>query len=108
MEGFIVQRYDGMDNWTCTVAINNRNEIISSSCWTHKVTVMENSVIFSGNIFVAGQGSNKIHVLTPSAELLKIFDVASPRCFKFKENSYVCFVGSLNSTTKVYEFQEDM
>lgn len=43
MEGNIKQRYDGMDNWTYTVAINNRNEINSSSCWTHKVTVMENS-----------------------------------------------------------------
>lgn len=128
MEGNIKQRYDGMDNWTYTVAINNRNEINSSSCWTHKVTVMENSgkkiysyfheklrhprgldVNFSGNIFVAGQGSNNIHVLTPGAELLKMFNVASPKCIKFKENSYMCFVGSLlNSTTKVYEFQEDM
>lgn len=86
MEGNIEQRYDGMDNWTYSVAINNRDEIISSSCWTHKVTVMENSgkktyssheklrhprgldVNFSGNIFVAGQGSNNIHVLTPNAE----------------------------------------
>lgn len=66
-------------------------------------------VNFSGNIFVAGQGSINIHVLTPSAELLKMFNVASPKCIKFKENSYMCFVGSLlNSTTQVYEFQEDM
>lgn len=127
MEGNIKQRYDGMDNWTYTVAINNRNEINSSSCWTHKVTVMENSgkkiysyfheklrhprgldVNFSGNIFVAGQGSNNIHMLTPGAELLKMFNVASPKCIKFKENSYMCFVRSLNSTTKVYEFQEDI
>lgn len=64
---------------------------------------------FSGNIFVAGEGSNNIHVLTPGAELLKMFNVASPKCIKFKENSYMCFVGYLlNSTTKVYEFQEDM
>lgn len=30
-------------------------------------------VNFSGNIFVVGQESKSIHVLTPKAELLKIF-----------------------------------
>lgn len=65
------------------------------------------NVNFSGNIFVAGQWSNNIHVLTPRAELLKIFDVDSPRFIRFKENSYVCLVGCDNST-KVYEFQEDL
>uniref|UniRef100_A0A8W8JEK5 Uncharacterized protein n=1 Tax=Magallana gigas TaxID=29159 RepID=A0A8W8JEK5_MAGGI len=65
------------------------------------------NVNFSGNIFVAGQRSNNIHVLTPRAELLKIFDVHSPSFIRFKENSYVCLVGS-DKSTKVYEFQEDL
>ncbi|XP_052707666.1 E3 ubiquitin-protein ligase TRIM39-like [Crassostrea angulata] len=126
LEGNIVQRYDEVEDWTYSVAVNNRDEIISSSCLTQHVTVMENSgkkmysysheklinprglnVNFSRNIFVAGQWSQNIHVLTPKAELLKIFDVASPRFIRFKENSYVCLVGSGNST-KVYEFQEDL
>ena len=92
-------------------------------CSSHKVTVMNQSgvriysysheklrhaygldVNFSGNIFVAGQWSNNIHVLTHTAELLRIFEVASPRCIKFKENSYTCIVGSVSATTKVYDF----
>lgn len=127
LEGNIVQRYDEVEDWTYSVAVNNRDEIISSSCLTQHVTVMESSgkkmysysheklinprglnVNFSRNIFVAGQWSKNIHVLTPKAELLKIFDVASPRVIRFKENSYVCLVGSDKSTTKVYEFQEDL
>lgn len=109
------------------MAINNKNEVISSSWNKHSVTVMDSSgkkmylytheklqyphgldVNFCGNIFVAGQHSNNIHVLTPTADLLKIFDIASPRCIKFKENSYMCFVGSQETETKVYEFKEDL
>lgn len=64
-------------------------------------------VNFTGNIFVAGRDSRNIHVLTHKAELLKIFAIESrPTCIKFKENSNVCFVGSYEKTTKVYEFQE--
>ena len=112
-----------VDDSSYSVAVNKRQEIISSSCSTHKVTVMNQSgvriysyshkklrhpygldVNFNGNIFVAGQKSNNIHVLTFTAELLRIFEVASPRCIKFKENSYTCIVGSVRETTKVYEF----
>lgn len=67
-------------------------------------------VNFTGNIFVAGKDSCNIHVLTPKAELLKIFAIDSgspPTSIKLKENSNVCFVGSCEATTKVYEFQED-
>lgn len=125
-DGNVVQRYNGIDIWTYSVAINKRDDIISSSCLSDRVTVMDNSgvklysyshedlekpisldVNFSGNIFVAGQRSNNIHLLTTNAELLKIFVVASPRFIKLKTNSYVCLIGSENSTTKVYEFQED-
>lgn len=49
--------------------------------------------------------SNNMHVLTPRAELLKNFDIASPRFIKFKKNSYVCLVVSDNRT-KVYVFQD--
>lgn len=106
-------------------SIKNKNEIISSNYDKHNVTVMDNSgkkmylythekliypygldVNFSGEIFVAGNSSNNIHVLTPTAELLKIYEVESPRCIKFKENSNICFVGS--KETKVYEFREDL
>lgn len=109
MEGNIKQRYDGMDNWTYTVAINNRNDRnkqlklldTQGNCygefWKKIYSYFHEKlrhprgldVNFSGNIFVAGEGSNNIHVLTPGAELLKIFDVASPKCIKFKENSYM-------------------
>lgn len=68
-------------------------------------------VNFTGNIFVAGLDSLNIHVLTPKAELLKIFATdfeSHPRCIKFKENSNVCFVVFSETTTKVYEFQIDM
>lgn len=126
-EGNIVKRYKVEGN-TMSVTVNKSNEIICSSCTTHVVTVMDNSgetmhsyfhaklnypygldVNFSGNIFVAGRDSNNIHVLTPKAELLKIFkEVESPRCIKFKENSNICFVGSQKSTTKVYEFLENV
>lgn len=128
-EGNTVQRYP-VDMYTYSVATNNSNEIISSSCSTQNVTVMSSSgekmytysheklkhprgldVNFTGNIFVAGRDSRNIHVLTPKAELLKIFAIdfeSRPTCIKFKENSNVCFVGSCKKTTKVYEFQEVM
>ena len=112
-----------VDDSTYSVAVIKRQEIISSSCHTNHVTVRNQSgvriysyshkklrhpygldVNFTGNIFVAGQLSNNIHVLTFTAELLRIFEVASPRCIKFKENSYTCIVGSVRETTKVYEF----
>lgn len=134
--GRTVQQYP-VDKNTYSVATNNNNEIISCSCDTHKVTVMSSSgekiytyssncydyyglrnlrnprgldVNFTGNIFVAGKDSCNIHVLTPKAELLKIFAIDSrspPTSIKLKENSNVCFVGSSETTTKVYEFQED-
>lgn len=131
--GRTVQQYP-VDKNTFSVATNNNNEIISSSCDTHKVTVMSSSgeklytystsyfasrtlrypqgldVNFTGNIFVAGKDSRNIHVLTPKAELLKIFAVDSespPISIKLKENSNVCFVGFCETPTKVYEFQED-
>lgn len=125
-EGNTVQRYP-VDMYTFSVATNKSNEIISSSCSTHNVTVMSSSgekrytyshkkllkhpqgldVNFTGNIFVAGKDSRNIHVLTPKAKLLKIFAIESrPTCIKFKENSNVCFVGSYEKTTKVYAFQE--
>lgn len=49
--------------------------------------------------------SNNMHVLTPRAELLKVFDIASPRFIRFKKKSYVCLVVSDNRT-KVYVFQD--
>ncbi|XP_052681557.1 uncharacterized protein LOC128162410 [Crassostrea angulata] len=131
--GRTVQQYP-VDKNTFSVATNNNNEIISSSCDTHKVTVMSSSgeklytystryfasqtlrypqgldVNFTGNIFVAGKDSRNIHVLTPKAELLKIFAIDSespPISIKLKENSNVCFVGFCETPTKVYEFQED-
>lgn len=130
--GRTVQQYP-VDKNTYSVATNNNNEIISSSCDTHKVTVMSSSgekvytystsyfaskklrypqgldVNFTGNIFVAGKESCNIHVLTPKAEVLNIFAIDSkspPTSIKLKENSNVCFVGSCKATTKVYEFQE--
>nr|XP_022306579.1 protein PML-like [Crassostrea virginica]XP_022306580.1 protein PML-like [Crassostrea virginica] len=112
-----------VDRLTYSVAVNKQEEIISSSYYTNQVTVMNQSgtklhsyshenlrnpysldVNFSGYIFVAGYGSNNIHVLTPTAELLRIFEVVSPRCIRFKENSYMCIVGSNEGPTKVYEF----
>ena len=121
-EGNTVEQI-AVDKNTYSVAVNKEQEIISSSCSTNQVTVRNQSgaklhsyshenlknpysldVNFSGNIFVAGYSSNNIHVLTPTAEILKIFEVARPRCIKFKENSYTCIVGSVNATTKVYEF----
>ena len=121
-EGNTVEQI-AVDASTYSVAVNKQEEIISSSCHTDQVTVRNQTgkklysyshenlkfpisldVNFSGNIFVAGQSSNNIHVLTPTAELLRIFEVASPRCIKFKENSYTCIVGFYHGITKVYEF----
>ena len=112
-----------VDSRTYSVAVNKQEEIISSSCKTDQVTVMNQSgaklhsyfhenlrfpckldVNFTGCIFVAGKWNNNIHVLTPTAELLRIFEFTSPRCIRFKENSYMCIVGSTEDTTKVYEF----
>lgn len=125
-EGNIVKRYK-VDRKTKSVTINKSGEIISSSCSTNIITIIDNSgeklhsyfhaklkypygldVNFSGNIFVAGRDSNNIHVLTPQAELLKICEVESPMCIKFKDDSNVCFVGSYKNTTKVFEFKEDL
>ena len=121
-EGNTVKKIS-VDMWTYSVAVNKQEEIISSSCNTHQVTVMNQSGIklhsyshenltfpvsldvnFSGYIFVAGHGSNNIHVLTPTAELLRIFEFVSPRCIRFKENTNMCIVGSTKDATKVYEF----
>mgnify|MGYP003691349225 CR=1 FL=1 len=121
-EGNTVNKFSDL-RLTYSVAVNKQEEIISSSCNTHRVTVMNQSgaklysyshenlkypysldVDFSGCIFVAGEQSNNIHVLTPTAELLRIFEVASPRCIRFKENSYMCIVGSTKGARKVYEF----
>lgn len=128
-DGNAVQQYP-VDTSTYSVAINNSNAIISSSCSTYIVTVMSSSgkklftyssnklryprgldVNFSGNIFVVGKESCSIHVLTPKAELLKIFalDWRSPSsCIKFKKNSNICFVGFYETKTKVYEFLGNM
>lgn len=65
---------------------------------------------FNIHVFVAGKYSRNVHVLTPKAELLKIFAIDSespPISIKLKENSNVCYVGFCETTTKVYEFQED-
>ena len=112
-----------VDKFTHSVAVNKQEEIISSSLKTNQVTVMNQSgtkqhsyshenlknpfsldVNFSGYIFVAGEWSNNIHVLTPTAELLRIFEVELPKCIRFKENSYMFIVGSSVGPTKVYEF----
>nr|XP_022310333.1 E3 ubiquitin/ISG15 ligase TRIM25-like [Crassostrea virginica] len=80
-EGNIVEQI-AVDKHTFSVAVNKRQEIISSSCHTNQVTVRNQSgaklhsyshenlkypysldVNFSGNIFVAGHSSNNIHVL---------------------------------------------
>ena len=122
-EGNTVEKIT-VDKFTNSVAVNKHQEIISSSCSTDEVSVRsqcgkkmysyshENlqypyglDVTFCGNIFVCGQTSNNIHVLTPTAELLKIFEFACPRCIRFKENSYICFVGSSKKNkTKVWNF----
>lgn len=125
LDGHFVKRYK-VEERTMSVAVSKLDELISTSCHTNKVTIMNDSgeklhsyfhknlkypygldINYSGNIFVAGKDSNNIHVLTPKAELLKIFNIASPRCIKFKENSNVFFVGSMKST-KVYEFRVDV
>ncbi|XP_078320301.1 uncharacterized protein LOC111114055 [Crassostrea virginica] len=112
-----------VDTSTYSVAVNKQQEIISSSCETHKLSVRSQcgkkmysysheklrypyglDVSFCGNIFVCEQTSNNIHVLTPTAELLKVFEIASPRCIRFKENSYICFVGSKGNKTKIWDF----
>ena len=112
-----------VDKSTYSVAVNKQQEIISSSCETNKVSVMSQcgkkmysyshdnlqypyglDVSFCGNIFVCGQTSNNIHMLTPTAELLKVFEIASPMCIRFKENSYICFVGSKGNKTKIWDF----
>ena len=112
-----------VDTATYSVAVNEQQEIISSSCETNKISVMsqcgkkiysyshENllypyglDVSFCGNIFVCGQTSNNIHVLTPTAELLKVLEIDCPRCIRFKENSYICFVCSKGNKTKVWDF----
>ena len=121
-EGNTVEKIT-VDKSTYSVAVNKQQEIISASCSTNKVSVRsqcgkkmysyshENlwypyglDVSFCGNIFVYGQTSNNIHVLTPKAELLKIFEIICPRCIRFKENSYICFVGSKKNKTKVWDF----
>lgn len=56
-------------------------------------------------VCVISHWSNNMHVLTPRAELLKIFDIASPRFIRFKKNSSVCLVVS-DSRSKVYVFQD--
>ena len=121
-EGNTIKRIS-VDKRTYSVAVNRQQEIISSSCDTNNLTVMNQSglkmysyshenlrypfsldVNCSGYIFVAGENSNNIHVLTPTAELLTIIEFPSPRCIRFKPNSYMCFVGSYKSTINVYEF----
>lgn len=124
-EGNIVKKYP-TENDTLSVAISKDHEIISTSCSSNGVTMMNEEgkkifyythdnlkypcgldVDFTGNIFVAGKNSNNIHVLSSKGNLLKIFDVTAPRCIKFKENSHVCFVGTEKGTTKVYEFKSN-
>ena len=100
-EGNTVKKIS-VETSTYSVAVNKKEEIISSSCKTNPVTVMDQSgtklysyshenlrnphsldVNFSGYIFVAGLTSNNIHVLTPTAELLRIFEFTSPKCIRF-------------------------
>ncbi|XP_061183388.1 uncharacterized protein LOC133191660 [Saccostrea echinata] len=123
IDGNIVRKFV-TETSTFSVAVNKNNEIISSSCLSHSVVIMNEEgqkiysykhenlkypygldLDFAGNIFVAGKDSNNIHALSPKGELLKIFNVNSPRCIRFKENSYLCFVGTNMGTSKVYEFK---
>lgn len=57
----------------------------------------------NGFIFVNGTNSNFVHILSEGGHLLKIFDIDSPQCIKFKKNSQMFFVANSKGVVKIFE-----
>lgn len=56
-----------------------------------------------GFIFVNGQKSDIIHILSEDGELLKMLEFKSPQCIKFEENSSKFFVVSSEGVVKIFK-----
>lgn len=60
-----------------------------------------------GNIFVNGNTSNNIHILSREGKLLRIVTgVKSPTCIKFQNAINRFFVGTSTGDIKVFEVKE--
>lgn len=62
-----------------------------------------------GNIFVYGNASNNIHILSRDCKLLQIMElqgVIGVRCLKFQSATNKLYVGSYNGSVTVFEFSE--
>ncbi|XP_056021795.1 tripartite motif-containing protein 45-like [Ostrea edulis] len=106
------------------VAVDMEENIIYSSYSKHKVWKQdrEGNVLFTysdtelqhpygltvdriGNIYLNGNSSNNIHILSQTGKKLRILnDVREPQCIKFQENTHRFFVGEAGGRVKIFEF----
>uniref|UniRef100_A0A8W8I4Q2 Tripartite motif-containing protein 56 n=2 Tax=Magallana gigas TaxID=29159 RepID=A0A8W8I4Q2_MAGGI len=110
------------------VAIDDDNNVIYSSHSQHivkKQGIVTGNILFTynheelknpyglttdgkGNIFVNGNNSNNIHILSGEGKLLRIVTgVKSPTCIKFQNAINRFFVGTLTGDIKIFEFNEN-
>lgn len=66
------------------------------------------TVDFLDNIYVAGEQSNNIHILSGKGKLFRIIsDVPKPFCLRFKEGSLSFLVVTNGNCVKVYNLKTD-
>ncbi|XP_056022023.1 tripartite motif-containing protein 45-like [Ostrea edulis] len=105
------------------VAVDMAENIINSSYTRHKVWKQDRggNVLFTysdaelqrpygltvdrvGNLYVNGNLSNNIHILSQTGKKLRILnDVKKPQCIKFQK-TYRFFVGEAGGRVKIFEF----
>ncbi|XP_061185919.1 tripartite motif-containing protein 5-like [Saccostrea echinata] len=123
-QGNILKTYPTR-KWTYSVTVTDIGNIIHCHYGGNSVSAMRDdgntlwvykhpkligpvcvSVDFLDNIYVAGEQSNNVHILSPKGRLLRIIpDIPKPFCIKFKEGSLTFFVVTNGNCVKVYEFK---
>lgn len=108
-------------NITYDIAVDNDGFVVFGDCGKPTITKENPSLNYkrlftyrnmepyglaidnNGFIFVNGKDSGKIHILSDDGHRLKIFDIDSPQCIKFKKNSQRFFVANTEGIVKIYE-----
>ena len=125
-QGNILKTYPTR-KWTYSVAVTGSGDILHCHYGGNSVTAMQDdgqtlwvykhsqligpvcvTVDFLDNIYVAGEQSNNIHILSPKGTSLRIIpDIPKPFCLRFKEGSLTFLVVTNGNCVKVYKLKSD-
>lgn len=125
-QGNILKTYPTR-KWTYSVTVTGSGDIVHCHYGGNSVTAMHDdgqtlwvykhpqligpvsvTVDFLDNIYVAGEQSNNIHILSGKGKLLRILsDVPKPFCMRFKEGSLSFLVVTNGNCVKVYNLKTD-